>query len=88
MSRTLSRALALALFLFVPCSAWAQARLTGADLDGSVVDESGGVMPGATITVTNTATNLTRTATTNAQGRYIVPALPPGTRAPTGSAPS
>jgi hypothetical protein len=52
--------------------------LTGADLDGTVRDESGAVMPGATVTVTNVATNLSRTTISNTQGRFVVPALPPG----------
>jgi Carboxypeptidase regulatory-like domain len=79
MPRNPTRVLGLALLLLVPRAAFAQARLTGADLDGTVRDETGAVMPGATITVNNTATNLTRTATTNAEGRFLVPALPPGT---------
>jgi len=78
MSRTFSRALAFALLLLVPSSAWAQARLTGADIDGVVRDESGAVMPGSTVTVTNLDTNITRTSVANAQGRFILPALPPG----------
>jgi hypothetical protein len=79
MPPTPTRVLGLALLLLIPRAGSAQARLTGADLDGTVRDESAAVMPGATITVNNTATNLTRTATTNAQGRFLVPALPPGT---------
>jgi Carboxypeptidase regulatory-like domain/TonB dependent receptor/TonB-dependent Receptor Plug Domain len=79
MPRNPIRVLGLALLLLVPRGVFAQARLTGADLDGSVRDESGAVMPGATITVNNTATNITRTATTNAQGHFLIPALPPGT---------
>jgi len=78
MSRTVVRALGVALILLLPCIVLAQARLTGADLDGVVRDESGAVMPGATITVTNLATNLTRTTVSDGEGRFIVPALPPG----------
>jgi hypothetical protein len=61
-----------------PCEVGAQARLTGADLEGRVRDESGAVVPGATVTATNVATRLARTAVTDAQGRFVVPALPPG----------
>jgi Carboxypeptidase regulatory-like domain len=78
MFRTLSRALGLLLCLLVPSGVFAQARLTGADLDGIVRDETGAVIPGVTITVTNQATNLHRTAVTDAQGRFLVPALSPG----------
>ena len=56
----------------------AQARLTGADLEGTVVDDSGAVVPGASVSVTNADTNLTRTALTDGRGRYVVAALPPG----------
>ena len=66
--------------LFAPAPVHGQARATGADLTGlAVADASGGVLPGSTVTVTNRATNVTRTVTTNAAGQYVVPALPPGT---------
>ncbi len=65
--------------LTLPSLARAQARLTGADLVGRVTDESKAVLPGATVTVTNRDTNVTRTATTDGQGEFKVPALPPGT---------
>jgi hypothetical protein len=35
-------------------------------------------MPGATITVTNLDPNRVRSTVTTAQGRFVVPALPPG----------
>jgi len=70
---------ALALLLVLPPSAFTQARLTGADLEGTVLDESGGVVPGASVTVRNADTNVTRTASTDGKGRYTVAALPPGT---------
>ena len=39
---------------------------------GTVRDESGGVVSGATVTVTNTGTNVARKVTTNAVGDYVV----------------
>lgn len=57
----------------------AQSRATTADLSGTVVDQSKAVLPGATVTATNVATNQSRTAVTEADGRYAIPALPPGT---------
>jgi hypothetical protein len=48
-------------------------------ITGEVRDSTGGVMPGATVTVVNKATNATRTTTTNAVGLFDFPALPPGT---------
>jgi hypothetical protein len=60
-------------------AAAAQTRATTADLTGTVADQTGGVLPGATITATNTATNAVRDTVTDGQGRYAIPALPPGT---------
>ena len=45
---------------------------------GSVKDASGGVIPGVSVTVTNKATNATRTTTSNEVGLFDFPALPPG----------
>src|SRR5512136_179896 len=39
-------------------------------ISGTVADQSGGVLPGATVKVTNTATNITTTLTTNDRGYY------------------
>jgi hypothetical protein len=47
-------------------------------ISGTVQDKSGGVIPNATVTVTNTATNVARTATTDQSGFYTVTNLPPG----------
>ena len=65
--------------LALPALTRAQSRLTGGDLVGRVTDESKAVLPGATVTVTNRDTNVTRTTTTDGQGEFKVPALPPGT---------
>jgi hypothetical protein len=78
MNRTI-RVVSCVLLLACPSAAFGQARLTGADLTGVITDQSGGVLPGTTVTVTNDATNVSRTVLTDASGRYIVPALPPGT---------
>src|SRR5207247_10008531 len=48
-------------------------------ITGEVKDSSGAVIPGATVTVTNKATNATRTSQSNEVGLFDVPALPPGT---------
>src|SRR5262245_62293404 len=58
--------------------AFSQARLTGADLEGVVRDESGAVLPAATATVVNTETTVARTIETDADGRFRALALPPG----------
>lgn len=46
---------------------------------GRVTDNTGAAVAGATVVVTNTATSINITATTNAEGLYTVPALTVGT---------
>jgi outer membrane receptor protein involved in Fe transport len=58
-----------------PALLWAQAA--GA-ITGIVSDQSGAVIPGVTIDVTNTATGQVRTAVTGIDGYYTVLQLPPG----------
>jgi Carboxypeptidase regulatory-like domain/TonB-dependent Receptor Plug Domain/TonB dependent receptor len=46
---------------------------------GTVTDETGAAVPGATVTVRNTDTGLLRTTESQANGSYAVPELPIGT---------
>ena len=62
--------------LITASTAWAQ--LSTAQLSGRVTDESGAVLPGVTVAVTQTDTGLTRSVTTNANGTYVMPNLPTG----------
>src|ERR1044072_7150953 len=48
-------------------------------ISGTVVDSSGAVVPGATVTVINNANNATRNAVTDDSGFYTVTNLPVGT---------
>jgi hypothetical protein len=50
----------------------------GSSLSGTVLDPSGAVIPKATITLTNNATQVTQTVTTKATGFYSFNELPPG----------
>src|SRR5437867_5336774 len=75
----LASLVALALFFVLPTHAMGQARVTGADLEGTIVDQSTAVLPGAIVTVINVETNVARTVTSDSSGHYYVPALPPGT---------
>ncbi len=68
--------LLLSVFCVVPV---ALAQGTNATLSGTVVDQNGAVVPAVEISVVNPATSLERTATTNDQGFFTVPLLPPGT---------
>jgi hypothetical protein len=45
---------------------------------GTVTDESGAVIPNATLTITNKATGVARSVTTSAEGTFSAPALPAG----------
>jgi hypothetical protein len=54
------------------------AQTTTATLSGTVTDESGAVLPGAQITVTNTATGVRRSVTTDSAGRFVASQLPSG----------
>ena len=66
----------VSLFLFGQNFAYAQGA-TGT-IFGTVADPSGAVVPGAQITVTNSATSAVRTTETNELGNYSLPSLVPG----------
>lgn len=55
-----------------------QAQSAAADLQGSIKDATGAVVPNATVTARNPGTNLTRTATSNEEGFYRIVNLTPG----------
>src|SRR5436190_10367754 len=54
------------------------AQTSLATLRGSVADQQGGVLPGATVTERQTDTNTTRTSVTETTGQYFLTALPAG----------
>src|SRR6266852_9765007 len=55
------------------------AQVAGATLSGTVMDQSGGVVPQAAISIKNIATGITRSSTTSTAGFYSAPNLLPGT---------
>jgi hypothetical protein len=57
----------------------AMAQLATGSIQGTVTDKSGAIVPNATVTVTNPATGLSRKVTSNSEGLYDLPDLPPGT---------
>src|SRR5262252_6152210 len=59
-------------------SAFAQAVITVAQLNGTVRDSSGSVVANASVSLRNVDTNRTYMSTSDASGYYIVPNLPPG----------
>ncbi|MHB1044932.1 MAG: TonB-dependent receptor [Thermoanaerobaculia bacterium] len=67
----------LALIL-VAHGAFAQSAATTGAIEGTVTDESGGVLPGASVVLRNTATNYETTVATAANGRFRGILLPLG----------
>lgn len=63
-----------ALVLSLASTAFAQ----NAQVTGTVKDDSGGVMPGVSVTAKNKDSGLVRTAVSDAVGAYRLSALPPG----------
>jgi outer membrane receptor protein involved in Fe transport len=57
----------------------AHAQVEQGAITGRVFDESGGVVPGVSVTVTETGTGAVRETHTNGAGQYSVPYLPIGT---------
>ena len=66
--------LAVTAFLAVP----AQAQLTVGSVTGTVVDATGAVIPGATVTLTNQATGVTREQETSSTGSFAFERVRPG----------
>lgn len=56
-----------------------RAQVNQARLLGTVTDQSGGVIAGATVTVTDVNKNVSRTLTTDSAGEYVAPNLDPDT---------
>jgi hypothetical protein len=75
--RTAIGAISLSLAVFVGCSQLFAQGSAGRIL-GSVTDQTGGAVVGATVTVTDTQRNITRTLMTDAAGEYNAPNLLPG----------
>jgi len=73
-----------AVWIFVLCivailgSGQAYAQVSGATLSGAVKDSSGAVVPNAQISITDTATGVSRSVTSNVAGIYNAPNLSPG----------
>ena len=66
----------LASLVFVPLPLFAQVE--SATIVGAVFDSSGGVVSGASVTVTNSETNIAHKITTNERGEYTLAHLNPG----------
>lgn len=76
--RTLAKTLLL-LLLSLGLVRPSRTQTVNASLYGSVTDQSGGAIPGATITATNVATGVGIKTAGDAAGDYTLPSLPPAT---------
>ncbi|MCX6538930.1 MAG: carboxypeptidase-like regulatory domain-containing protein [Acidobacteria bacterium] len=63
------------ILLLVVTQGTVSAQTTLGRLAGTVMDASGGVLPGATVTMTNTQTNQAQTTVTGATGAFLFPQL-------------
>src|SRR5258708_5853114 len=66
----------LFLSLFLAAISFAQAPSGG--IAGSVIDESGAVIPNVTLTISNPNTGLARVVTSGIEGTFAAGSLPPG----------
>ena len=76
--RYFTRGVLALLAALLPTLAAAQARVTGADLEGTLRDDTGAVLAGANVTATNVETGVERSTASDVRGRYVLAALPPG----------
>src|SRR5271157_4766906 len=72
----------LCIALLLTCSFMiktADCQVLYGSINGTVTDSTGAVVSGATVTATQTETNISRTETTNGSGFYLFASLPAGT---------
>ncbi|MEY4635509.1 MAG: hypothetical protein RJA55_1307 [Acidobacteriota bacterium] len=71
------RCVLAAVILLASANVHAQPAQTGT-ISGAVLDATGGVLPGVTMTATSQDRGFVRTVVTDANGRYVFPAVPIG----------
>jgi outer membrane receptor protein involved in Fe transport len=76
--KTFGLFLLVLLLLTITPPALAQTQITSGVIQGTVMDEQGAVVPGANVEVKNLETNLVKTLSTDAGGRFVFLQLPPG----------
>src|SRR5436190_432968 len=76
--RRATRELCLGVLILLLTTSIASAQLATAQLSGRVTDESGAVLPGVTVTATQTNTGLVKTDVTDGNGSYVLTNLPTG----------
>src|SRR5688572_11732365 len=78
MRRNLERWLACLVTLLALSAVELYAQSTTGRISGTVTDASGAVLPGATVSVTQEGTGLTRSAIADEKGAYVFVSLPTG----------
>ncbi len=71
-------AVAVLVIFGAAANARSQTQITTGTIEGTVTDEQGAVVPGATVDIKNLETNASRTLTTDDTGRFVALALQPG----------
>jgi hypothetical protein len=77
--KTIKTMLALVWLVGLPAAAAAQATATTGQIEGTIIDEQGGALPGVVIGARNTETGFERSSTTDSNGLYRLSLLPIGT---------
>src|SRR6266496_333828 len=77
MTRKSRHAIGVLLYLLLCLGSFAQTN--NATVGGTVADSSGALIPGVTVTATNTGTGIVNTVVTNESGAYNFASLQPGT---------
>ena len=73
------RILSIFVLIFVLCIGVVLAQTTSGSITGNVVDAQRSAIANATVTITDVDKGFTQTATTDEQGRFVFPQVPPGT---------
>src|SRR5665213_2692126 len=77
-ARLVYAGMVLALLLTTFCPTAVSAQIVGGTVSGTITDNSGALIPHATIVMENTATGVATTVQSNSQGLFSVPNLLPG----------
>jgi hypothetical protein len=77
MVRFLTRSLLVAALVAVAAPTFAQPAQTGT-ISGAIIDDTGGALPGVTVTIVSQDRGFSRSTVTDENGRYVFPAVPIG----------
>ncbi|HSB86586.1 MAG TPA: carboxypeptidase-like regulatory domain-containing protein, partial [Ilumatobacteraceae bacterium] len=78
MTKSLRSCVSLILLLVAGAVVPAAAQTQLGAIQGTIADQTGGVLPGVTVTATNLDTGIARTTTSNEVGVYRIQSLDPG----------